>query len=32
LVDGSLKIDSAEGNGTRIILSVPIHPLSEQVK
>ncbi len=27
LVDGSLRIDSAEGAGTRITLSVPLHPL-----
>lgn len=32
LVDGSLRIDSAEGNGTRISLSVPLNPLTEQVE
>jgi signal transduction histidine kinase len=32
LVDGSLKIDSAEGQGTRIVLAVPLHPPSEKIE
>lgn len=32
LVEGTLKIDSAEGDGTRITLAVPLHPLSEKVE
>ncbi len=32
LVEGTLKIDSAEGDGTCITLSVPLHPQVEKIE